>query len=46
MDRLLEVAVITGMFVLRLGVPLAITLTVGYLFRRLDAKWQAEARAQ
>lgn len=46
MDQLLEVAVITGMFVLRLGVPLAITLAVGYLLRRLDAKWRAEAETQ
>jgi hypothetical protein len=44
MDWLLGVVVITGMFVLRLGVPLAITLAVGYLHRRLDAKWQAEAQ--
>ncbi len=41
-----QVAVIAGMFVLRLGVPLAITLLVGYWLRRLDAKWQAEAEAR
>jgi hypothetical protein len=46
MDGLLEAVVIAGMFLLRLGLPLAITLLVGYLLRRLDAKWQAEARAQ
>lgn len=46
MNWLSEVVVITGMFVLRLGVPLAITLAVGYLLRRLDAKWQAESEAQ
>jgi hypothetical protein len=34
------------MFILRLGVPLALTLAVGYGLRRLDAKWEAEARAQ
>jgi hypothetical protein len=45
-DWLLGVPVILGMFVLRLGVPLMITLGVGYLWRRLDAKWQAEAEAQ
>jgi len=45
MNWLSEVVVITGMFVLRLGVPLAITLAVGYLLRRLDAKWQAESEA-
>ncbi len=46
MDWLLGVPVIVGMFVLRLGVPLAIILGVGYLWRRLDAKWQAEAFAK
>ena len=44
MDWLFGVPVIVGMFVLRLGVPLLITLGVGYLWRRLDAKWQAEAQ--
>jgi hypothetical protein len=34
------------MFLLRLGVPLAITLAVGYWLRRLDARWQAEALAR
>ncbi len=46
MDGLLEAVVIAGMFLLRLGVPLVITLLVGYLLRRLDAKWQAEAQMQ
>jgi hypothetical protein len=45
-DWLLTALAITGMFIVRLGVPLAITLAVGYLLRRLDAKWQAEAWAQ
>lgn len=46
MDWLLDAAIIAGMFILRLGVPLAITLAVGYFLRRLDAKWEAEAWAQ
>jgi uncharacterized membrane protein YraQ (UPF0718 family) len=46
MDSLLQTAIIVGMFVLRLGIPLAITLLVGYWLRRLDNKWQAEARAR
>ncbi len=46
MDWLLQAAIILGMFILRLGVPLLITLGVGTLLRRLDAKWQAEALAQ
>jgi len=46
MDGLLQVAVIVGMFILRLGVPLLITLLVAYWLRRLDSKWEAEARAR
>jgi hypothetical protein len=45
-DPVEEVLVVVGMFLLRLGVPLAITLAVGYGLRRLDAKWQAEALAR
>ena len=40
------ILVMIGLFLLRLGVPLAITLAVGYWLRRLDAKWEAEAAAQ
>lgn len=46
MDGLLQVAVIVGMFILRLGVPLLITLLVAYWLRRLDGRWEAEARAR
>jgi hypothetical protein len=46
MDGIGDVLVIAGMFILRLGVPLAITLAVGYALLRLDAKWQAEAWAE
>ena len=46
MDGLLQVAVIVGMFILRLGVPLLITFLVAYWLRRLDGKWEAEARAR
>lgn len=41
-----EILAVVGLFVLRLGVPLAITLVVGYGLRRLDAKWEAEAQAK
>ena len=34
------------MFVLRLGVPLLITVAIAYGLRRLDAKWQAEAEQE
>jgi len=46
MEGLLEVAVVAGMFFLRIGVPLIITLAVAYFLRRLDAKWQADAWAE
>ncbi len=46
MDWWWQAAVILGMFVLRLGVPLGITLLVGYWLHRLDARWQAEAAQQ
>ena len=46
MDGIGDTLVIAGMFILRLGVPLAITIAIGYLLRRLDAKWQAEAWAE
>lgn len=46
MDLWLQVAAIIGMFILRLGVPLVLTLMVGYWLRRLDARWQAEALAR
>ncbi len=46
MDGISDAFVIAGMFILRLGVPLAITLGVGYLLLRLDRKWQAEAWAE
>ena len=38
-----EAAAILGFFVLRLGVPLGITLLDCYFLCRLDMKWQAEA---
>ncbi|MCB0154532.1 MAG: hypothetical protein KDF65_07030 [Anaerolineae bacterium] len=41
-----QTIIIVGMFVVRLGVPLLITLAVGYWLRRLDEKWQAEALAR
>jgi hypothetical protein len=46
MNWLHEAAIVVHIFVLRLGVPLVITLVVAYSLRRLDAKWQAEASEQ
>ena len=44
MEQLLAIAGVAGLFVLRLGVPVAIVVIVGYVLHRLDAKWEAEAR--
>lgn len=40
------VSLIILLFVLRLGVPLLITVAIAYGLHRLDAKWQAEAEAE
>lgn len=45
MNELLEPLVVIGLFLLRLAVPLAITLLIGYLLRRLDARWELETQS-
>jgi hypothetical protein len=40
-----DIAVFIGMLFLRIGVPALIIVGVGYLLKRLDARWEAEARA-
>jgi len=42
MGTFIDTMVMIGFFVLRLGVPLLLVFGVGYLLRRLDAKWEAE----
>lgn len=42
----MEALAVMGMFIVRIGVPLAITVAVGMWLRRLDQKWEAEAQAQ
>ncbi|MCB9158349.1 MAG: hypothetical protein H6644_00560 [Caldilineaceae bacterium] len=39
------VGTMAGIFVLRLGLPLVVTFGVAWWLRRLDTRWQAEARA-
>lgn len=46
MDELTEILIVIGMFALRLGVPVGLTVAIGYLLRRLDSRWEAEARAR
>ena len=45
MNGLLDSLVIIGLFVLRLGVPVAITLGIAWFLRWLDARWEAKAQA-
>jgi hypothetical protein len=45
MPGLLDLLVVVGMAFLRIGVPLLVIAGLGYLLKRLDAKWEAEARA-
>jgi hypothetical protein len=46
METFYSVFIVLGMFLLRLGLPLTITIAVAYGLRRLDARWEAEAQAQ
>ncbi len=41
-----ETFALVALFVLRLGVPLAITLLITWGLRSLDARWQADAEAR
>ncbi|MBW7882574.1 MAG: hypothetical protein H3C34_08045 [Caldilineaceae bacterium] len=45
MAFLMEAAAIVGLFVVRLGIPLAITILITWWLRSLDRRWQAEAAA-
>ncbi len=46
MISFIDLLVVVGMFLLRFGVPLLVVVGIGYLLKRLDARWEAEARAQ
>jgi hypothetical protein len=39
MEQALGLQVVWGMFILRVAVPLAITLAVSYVLQRLNAHW-------
>lgn len=41
-----NVLLIILLFILRLGIPVLVTVAIAYGLHRLDAKWQAEAKAQ
>ena len=44
MESVLAAAGVVGMFLLRLGIPLAITFAIAFGLKRLDARWQKEAQ--
>ncbi len=46
MGTFIDSMVMIGFFFLRLGVPLLLVIGVGYILRRLDAKWEAEVWEQ
>lgn len=46
MNSVPEVAALVGLFILRVGVPLAVTGFIVWSLRHLDARWQAEAEAR
>jgi hypothetical protein len=46
MASFIDVLVVIAMFALRIGIPVAIVLGLGYLLKRLDRRWEAEARAE
>jgi len=41
----MDLLTVVGFFALRIGVPLLLTAGAVYLLKRLDRKWEAEARA-
>lgn len=43
MEGLTNVLLILALFFLRLGVPILVTIAIGYGLSRLDAKWRREA---
>ena len=46
MMNFIDLMAVIGMFLLRVGVPLAITAGMVYLLKRLDKRWEMEARAE
>lgn len=41
-----NVLLVILLFIMRLGIPVLVTVAIAYGLRRLDAKWQAEAEAK
>lgn len=45
MLNLLDIMVVAGFFLLRIGVPVLVMIGLAYGLKRLDQRWEAEARA-
>ncbi len=41
-----DILAVIGLFVLRIGVPIAVVAGLAYALKRLDKRWQAEAEEQ
>ncbi len=46
MISIADMAIVLGMFAVRIGIPLGVVLLLGYFLKRLDRRWEAEARAE
>jgi len=46
MISFIDLLVVIWLFLLRFGVPALVIVGIGYFLKRLDARWEAEARAQ
>jgi hypothetical protein len=46
MMNFIDLMAVIGLFLLRVGVPVAITAGLVYLLKRLDRRWEMEARAE
>ena len=46
MINILDIAVLFGIVIVRIGIPLGVVLLLGYFLKRLDRRWEAEARAE
>jgi hypothetical protein len=46
MMNFIDLMAVIGMFLLRVGVPVGITVGLVFLLKRLDRRWEMEARAE
>jgi hypothetical protein len=46
MFTFMDIMTVVGLFLLRFGVPVAVMALAVYFLKRVDARWEAEARAE